>query len=167
VSPPDVVLVAALARNGVIGAGGGIPWHLPADLRRFKALTTGHPVVMGRATFASIGRPLPGRTNVVLTRDPDWSAGGAVRAPDLAAALDLARAAPGGEVVFVIGGGAVYAEALASAHRLELTHVDLEVDGDTWFPAFDPDDWVVVGREGHEPDGDHAVGFEFVTYRRR
>jgi dihydrofolate reductase len=165
--PPEVILVAALDRTRVIGARGGIPWHLPDDLRRFKALTTGHPVVMGRATFESIGRPLPGRTNVVLTRDPRWTADGVVTAADLPTALEVAGAAPGGEVVFVIGGGAIYGEALAFAHRLELTHVDTEVEGDTWFPPIDPDQWEVRAGERHEPDDAHTVAFEFVTYVRR
>lgn len=165
--PPEVVLVAALDRTRVIGAAGGIPWHLPDDLRRFKALTSGHPVVMGRATFESIGRPLPGRTNVVLTRDPRWTADGVVTAGDLPSAVEVAGVAPGGEVVFVIGGGAVYAEALPLAHRLELTHVDTEVEGDTWFPPVDPDVWVECARETHGPDDAHAIGFAFVSYRRR
>lgn len=164
---PEVVLVAALARNGIIGADGAMPWHLPADLRRFKAITSGHPVVMGRATFESIGRPLPARTNVVLTRDPLWRVEGVVTAPDLATALDHAGRAPGGETVFVIGGGTVYAESLPFAHRLELTHVDVVVDGDTWFPPVDVDEWEPVERVAHEPDDAHDVGFEFVTYRRR
>lgn len=154
--PPEsrLVLVAALARNRVIGAGGGIPWHLPADLRRFKALTTGHPMVMGRATFDSIGRPLPGRRSIVLTRDPGWRREGVEVVPDLVTALDVAG--PG--EVMIVGGAQLYAQTLPLAHRLELTHVDAEPDGDTWFPVLG-DEWAPTAREDHD-------GFSWVTYER-
>ena len=149
-----LVLVAALARNRVIGADGAIPWHLPGELAHFKAVTMGRPLVMGRATHESIGRPLPGRRNIVLTRDRGWHAEGVEVAHDLRAALDLAGP---GEVM--IGGGATLYEAtLPVAHRLELTHVDLEPTGDTYFPAFG-DEWVPLAREPRE-------GFTFVTYER-
>ena len=154
-----VTIVAAVARNGVIGVDGGLPWHLPEDLRRFKALTIGHVLVMGRRTYESIGHPLPGRTTVVVTRRDDWSAGAdeVIRARDVPGALELA-----GEIddeVFVVGGGQVYAEALPLADRLELTLVDAEPEGDTFFPDVDWSRWREVARE----PGD---GVEYVTYVR-
>lgn len=151
-----IVLVAAVARNGVIGRAGGMPWHLPADLRHAKELTMGHVLVMGRATFDSIGRPLPGRTTVVLTRDPHWSHSGVTVVRSLEQAV--AEFAPGPLMIF--GGGQLYAEAMPLADRLEITHVDAEPPGDTFFPTIDPTIWTPVSREDHD-------GFAFVSYRRR
>ncbi len=153
-----VTLVAAIARNGVIGADGGIPWHLPDDQRRFKELTIGHVVVMGRVTYESIGRPLPGRTTVVVTRSAGWGAGdyGVLVAPSVAAALAIAATID--EEVFVVGGTRVYDEALPFADRLELTWVDAEPEGDAWFPAVDWAAWREVAREEH--DGWSAVSYE-------
>jgi dihydrofolate reductase len=162
----ELVLVAAVARTGVIGVDGGLPWHLPDDLRRFRAITSGHPVVMGRRTFESVGRALPRRTNVVITGTPGYDAPGCTIAPDLDAALEVAHRSPGGHTVFVIGGGVLYADAMNLADRLEITHVELDIEGDTWFPAIDPQRWEVVASERHDPDRDHEVGFEFRTYRR-
>lgn len=159
--PPRVTLVAAVADNGVIGADGDIPWRIPADFAHFKALTLGHVLVMGRATYESIGRPLPGRTTVVLTRDPAWSADGVLVAPDLATALRLA--ADTDEEVFVVGGASVYAEALAVADAQVLTEVHLSPAGDTRYPAFDDQDWVEQHREPHL---DAEVPYEFVWYTR-
>ena len=154
-----VTIVAAVARNGVIGVGGGLPWHLPEDLRRFKELTIGHVLVMGRRTYESIGRPLPGRTTVVVTRRPDWSAGAdeVIRARDVPGALALATEID--DEVFVVGGGQVYEEALPLADRLELTFVDAEPEGDTFFPEVDWSQWREVARE----EGD---GVAYVTYER-
>lgn len=151
----EIVLVAAVARNGVIGADGGLPWHIPADLRHAKRLTMGHPLLMGRTTYESIGRPLPGRTNVVLTRDPHWARDGVVVAGSLVEAI--AAFAPGPVMIF--GGGGVYADAMPYADRLEITHVDAEPDGDTRFPPIDPAVWTEIAREDHD-------GFSFVTYVR-
>jgi len=155
-----VTIVAAVARNGVIGVDGGLPWHLPDDLRRFKELTLGHVLVMGRKTYESIGRPLPGRTTVVVTRTPDWQAGSSevLVAGSLPAAL--ARAAAIDDEVFVVGGGAVYAEALPYTDRLELTHLDAAPEGDTRFPDVDWSAWREVARE----EGD---GVAYVSYERR
>lgn len=128
----------------VIGAGGTIPWHVPEDFAHFKRTTAGHPVVMGRLTWASLPprvRPLPGRTNVVVTRQPGWSDDGAVVASSLPAALDLAREAAGGDEVWVMGGGQVYAEAVALADVCVVTEVDLEVAGDAFAPTLDPAVW--------------------------
>ena len=137
-----VALIWAQARDGVIGASGGLPWHLPEDLKLFRTLTTGSTVVMGRRTWESLPerfRPLPGRTNVVLTSDPAWSAEGARRAGSVAEVLDA------GEPVWVIGGGAVYTAFLPHADRLVVTDVDVAVEGDTWAPAIGPE-WRPVTR---------------------
>ena len=154
-----VTLVAAVARNGVIGADGGIPWHLPGEQRRFKELTLGHALVMGRLTYESIGRPLPGRTTVVVTRTAGWRAGddGVLVASGVPEALALAATVD--EEVFVVGGSRVYEEALPLADRLELTWVDAEPEGDARFPAVDWDAWREVAREEHE-------GWAAVTYER-
>ncbi len=152
----EIVMVAAVARNRVIGANGTMPWHLPADLRHAKKLTMGHVLVMGRATFESIGRPLPGRTNVVLTSDLHWQHDGVAVVRCLPEAVR--RFAPGPLMIF--GGGRVYAHTMPYADRLEITHIVAEPDGDTLFPPIDPAVWVERAREDHE-------GFAFVTYLRR
>ncbi|HJR95999.1 MAG TPA: dihydrofolate reductase [Gaiellaceae bacterium] len=159
-----VSLIAAVARGGVIGRDGGIPWRLRQDLARFKNLTTGHAVVMGRRTWESLPerfRPLPGRRNVVVTRDPDWSAQGADRAGSIEDALGLVASDPR---VFVIGGGEIYAAALPFADELLLTEIDAEVEGDTTFPKWDPGEFEETSRESHVA-GD-GTRFSFVTYRR-
>ncbi|MGY2875363.1 dihydrofolate reductase [Marmoricola sp. URHA0025 HA25] len=142
-----ITLVAAVADNGVIGNAGDIPWRIPADFAHFKALTLGHVLVMGRATYDSIGRPLPGRTTIVLTRDPGWTADGVLVAPSLDSALERAADLPG--EVYVAGGAAVYAEAIERAHAQVLTEVHLRPEGDTRYPAFDRSDWVETRREQH------------------
>ena len=149
-------VIAAVADNGVIGADGGLPWRLSGDLRRFKELTLGRPVVMGRKTFASIGRPLPGRPNIVVTRDGGFAADGVHVALDIDDALSRARdlaAAADVDEVFVIGGAAIYEATLGRADRLYLTRVHAEVAGDTHFPDFDVADWREVSRE-RRPAGD-------------
>lgn len=157
--PVPVTIVAAVARNGVIGVDGGLPWHLPDDLRRFKELTLGHVLVMGRKTYESIGHPLPGRTTIVVTRNPSWDPGAAeVRVAGSVSAAIEAAASLDSHVV-VVGGGEVYVEALALADRLELTWVDAEPDGDTRFPEVDWDVWRELRRE-------HADGVAYVTYER-
>src|ERR687889_285271 len=142
-----VVLVAAVAANGVIGDRGTIPWRIPGEQARFKAVTLGHTLVMGRATYDSIGRPLPGRTTIVLTRDPAWGADGVLVAASLSDALRLADRLPGD--VMVAGGEQVYAEALPVADAQLLTKVHLSPDGDTHYPEFDPTEWEETGRERH------------------
>ncbi len=159
-----ISLVAAVARDGVIGSAGGIPWRIPEDARRFRAVTIGHPVVMGRRTWDSLPtrfRPLPGRRNVVVTRNQSWAATGADRAGSLADALDLLTGAPR---VFVIGGGELYAEALPLADELLLTEIDVEVAGDTFFPRFDRDVFAETSRESHVTED--GTPFAFVTYAR-
>jgi len=135
---PRLRLVVARARGGAIGLAGRLPWHLPEDLRHFKATTLGHPIVMGRRTFESIGRPLPGRRTLVVTSDPHWAHPGCERVGSLDEALGRCAGAP---EVFVVGGARLYAEALARADRLIVTEIDAEVAADTWFPAFDAADW--------------------------
>ncbi len=168
---PIITLIAAVARNGTIGADGGLPWHLPADLKRFKALTMGHPMIMGRRTYDSIGRALPGRRTIVVTRDPDWAAPGVTVAHSVDEAIDLAldrgngvgNGQPpdgGGRPVLVVGGGDIYRQTIARADRLELTHVDADVVGDTRFPDIDPARWQIADRAD-------AVGYSFVSYVRR
>ena len=166
--PPRVTIIAALSRNRVIGRDKRMPWHIPADLKRFKALTLGHPVVMGRKTFesllAAVGGPLPGRDNIVVTRAKDYSAPGCRVAHSLEEAL---AAASGATEVFVIGGSEIYALALPLAHRLELTEVDVEIPGDAYFPEFDRSAWREVDRESRFLEGPGGLHFDFATYDRR
>ena len=156
-----VVLVAAVARNGVIGAGGKLPWRLPEDLRHFKALTLGHPVIMGRKTWESLGAPLPGRENVVVTRARGYEAPGAHVAASLEAALALCAGEP---IAFVIGGGELYAAALPLANTLVLTEIGRDYAGDARFPPFDRAAWREAQRMPHTAaDG---LRFDFVRYER-
>ena len=156
-------LIVARARNNVIGRDGGMPWHLPADLKYFKAVTMGKPVIMGRRTFESIGRPLPGRDNVVISRQEGWGHAGTVTVHSLEAALDRAAAA---DEAMVIGGAQIYAQALPLADRLYITEIDAEVDGDTVFPEFDETDWDEIGRRDVRADaGCPALAFR--TLQRR
>lgn len=150
-----VTIVAAVARNGVIGKEGGLPWRLPDDLRRFKELTWGHTLIMGRRTYESIGKPLPGRETIVVTRQERWTAPGVRVAGSLEQALEMA----GDTEIFVVGGGEIYAEALKVADFLDLTEVDAAPDGDVMFPPVHWPDWVEVTRQ----PGD---GFTVVTYER-
>ncbi len=159
-----ISLIAALAENRVIGRNNTLPWRLPADLKHFRALTTGHPVILGRKNYESIGRPLPERTNIVVTRDRGYRAPGCV----VVDSLDAAFAAAGdADEVFIIGGAELYAQTLGRADRLYLTLVHATVPGDTLFPEYDPGAWVEVTRERHEPDASHAYPYSFVTYDRR
>jgi dihydrofolate reductase len=160
-SAPRLYLVAAVARNGVIGAKGKLPWHLPEDLRHFKKITLGHPVIMGRRTWESLGKPLPGRENIVVTRRADFAAPGASVAASLAGAIALCAGEP---VSFVIGGAELYAEALPLADGLVLTEIDRDYEGDTRFPAWDRGAWRASQCEEHEQaDG---LRFRFVLYEK-
>lgn len=165
---PLVSLVAAAAANGVIGRDNRMPWHLPEDLAHFKRLTLGHPVVMGRKTYESIlaalGKPLPGRTNIVVTRQAGFAAPGCIVAASLDAALAAAREAA---EIFVIGGAEIYRLALARADRVHLTLIDAAFEGDATFPALDTALWHEAEREHHPPAGDRAFGFAFLRYDRR
>ncbi len=159
---PALALIAACARNGVIGANNALPWRLAEDLRRFRALTTGHAVIMGRKTWQSLPRALPHRQNIVVTRQRRFLAEGAARADSLDAALALVwMPAP----AFCIGGGELYALALPRVDRVYLTEIDADVPGDTHFPTFDRTQWRETARESRDSDG--GVSYAFVTYERR
>jgi dihydrofolate reductase len=161
-SGPKVYLVAAVAKNGVIGRDGGLPWQLPEDLRHFKRLTLGHPVIMGRRTWQSLGKPLPGRDNIVVTRRTGYAAPGAAVASSLEAALALCAGEP---VAFVIGGSALFAESLPIAAGLVLTEIQRDFAGDTRFPEYDRSKWRETQREAHTAaDG---LRFDFVLYEPR
>ena len=153
-----------MARNRVIGRDNQLPWRLPADLAYFKRVTMGHPIIMGRRTYESIGRPLPGRLNIVVSRNPQFSAPGCTVVPSLAEAW---RAAGDAEEVCVIGGTSIFAEALPAADRIHLTEVEAEVPGDTWFPEFDRGEWTEREVERHAPDERHAYPFRIVVLERR
>lgn len=165
IGAPRLTIVAALAANRVIGRDGGLPWHLPDDLKHFQRLTTGSPVVMGRKTFDEVGKPLPNRTNIVVTRQRDWAADGVLVSHSLDDALALAGA--DAAEVFIIGGAEIYALALPLAQRMVLTHVQAEVEGDTWFPQWDADAWREVSRAEHAVDERHAHAFTIIDYARR
>jgi dihydrofolate reductase len=159
-SAMKIVLIAALAEDGTIGSEGKIPWHISNDLKRFKRLTMGHPVIMGRRTYESIGKPLPGRTNIVLTRNPRFQAPADVHAfPNLDAALGFCRQEQA-QAVFVIGGAEIYRQSIDRADTLLLTHVHKEISGDAKFPELDRSQWMEVSRQDAE---DHS----FVEYARR
>jgi dihydrofolate reductase len=157
-------LVVAVARNGVIGRDNQLPWRLPDDLAYFKRVTMGHPVVMGRRTWQSIGKPLPGRTNIVVTHDPGFRAPGCV----VAHSLDEAwRAAQGADEACVIGGTSLFAETLPLADVIHLTEVEADVEGDTYFPQFDRSAWKETEVERHAADARHAYPFRIVRLERR
>jgi dihydrofolate reductase len=157
-------LIVARARNGVIGANGTLPWRLPEDLAHFKRTTMGWPMIMGRKTWESIGRPLPGRRSIVVTRDRGFRADGA----DVAHSLDEAVALSADVAeVFVIGGAQLYAEALPRADRVLLTALDTDFNGDTFFPLPSAPEWVETAREHHAATGERSFGFDFVNYERR
>jgi dihydrofolate reductase len=167
---PQIVLLVAIAENGVIGAGGAIPWRLKSDMRRLKALTLDKPVVMGRKTFVSIGKPLQKRTNIVITRDKDFRAAGAVVTNSFADARAIAT----GDAlrrfateIAVIGGAEIYAQWMDSADRLEITEVHASPDGDTRFAAIDAKAWEETARVRNPAGPDDSADFSYVTYRRR
>jgi dihydrofolate reductase len=160
---PRVEIVVARADNGVIGAGGGLPWRLPADLRHFKAVTSGAPMIMGRKTFASLPGLLPGRRHIVLTRDPDWQAEGA----EVAHSLDEALALAGGDRVSVIGGADIFALFLPLTDRIHLTEVHVAPDGDTFMPAPDPAVWHHTLLPERHPEEGTFPAFRFTTLERR
>jgi dihydrofolate reductase len=166
----EIVLLVAVAENGVIGHGNAIPWRLKSDQARLKAMTMGKPVVMGRKTFLSLRRPLPGRTNIVITRDANFQAAGAV----VATSLDHARAVALGDAlrrsvgeIAVIGGAEIYAQWMDCANRLEVTEVHARPEGDTVLAPIDPRDWEEAARVRHPASPDDSTDFSYVTYRRR
>jgi dihydrofolate reductase len=157
-----ISLVAAVARNGTIGLKGLLPWRLPADLARFKHLTLGHPVLMGRRTHESIGRPLPGRRNIVLTRDPAFAAPGC----EVVHSVEVVAALAGEAELFIIGGASLYSAFLPLADRLYLTHIDADIPGDTFFPAVDPGQWRLVEESPGIVDAANTVPHRFAVYER-
>ena len=158
-----ITIIAAMDRNRLIGDGDRLPWRLPADLRRFKALTMGKPIVMGRRTHESIGRALPGRRNIVLSRDPDYRAPGCDVAASLEEALEMCADA---EELMIIGGAELYARALPRADRLHLTLLHATFSGDAWFPDYDEREWREVSRENHVADTESPSAYSFVDLER-
>ena len=164
-----LALIVAAAQNGVIGRNNGLPWHLPEDLRYFKRVTMGKPIVMGRKTYESIGRPLPGRTNIVISRNASWQAEGVRVLPTVEDALTLAEEVAlidGAEELMVIGGAEIYRSALPLAGRLYLTEVHAEVAGDAFLPDIDWSQWREVGRERHGASDTNPYDYSFVVYDR-
>lgn len=165
-----IVIVAAVADNGIIGRDNELPWRLPSDLKRFRTMTLNRPIIMGRKTFESIGRPLPGRTNIVVSRNPSFLAEGIIPATSLLDAIEIARADAdhrGVDEVAIIGGGSIYAEALPIADRLAMTEVHASPAGDAFFPEIDPSVWIETSRVRFEPAANDDHGFSFVTYDAR
>jgi dihydrofolate reductase len=167
----QIVLIAAIAENGVIGRAGGMPWRLRSDMRHFRALTLGKPVVMGRKTYLSLSiKPLPGRTNIVVSRDAAFTLPGAIVAASLDAALEVGRGDAlrrGADAIMVIGGADIYAQAMPLAQRLEITRVHLTADGDATFPAIDPSVWQETRRVEHPPADGDDFAFAVVQYQRQ
>ncbi|XEI32006.1 type 3 dihydrofolate reductase [Aeromonas veronii] len=161
-----ISMIAAMARDRVIGKDNQMPWHLPADLAHFKRLTLGKPVLMGRKTFESIGRPLPGRRNLVISRNPGYQAEGIEVVGSVEAALALLASSSVAELM-VIGGGHLYAEMLPSADCLYLTQIDLAVEGDTRFPVFDDGQWLRIDSESHPADEKNPHSYCFESWQRR
>jgi dihydrofolate reductase len=167
--PPEIVLVAAVGENGVIGQGGQLPWRLKSEMAHFRAATIGKPVVMGRKTYASIGKPLKDRSNIVITRDRHFTAPGVLVVPSVEAALAVARGDAlrrGVDEIAVIGGAEIYAQCMAQADRLLITQVHLRPTGDTKFPIIDPATWSAAGRSEHEAGPGDEAGFSVIEYRR-
>lgn len=164
-----VSLIVAMSKNRVIGVNNQLPWHLPADLKHFKATTMSKPIIMGRKTWESIGRPLPGRTNIVVSRQEAYVAKGAEVVGNVDDALVLAcreAVSDGLDEVFIIGGETIYRQALAGVDRMYITEVDVELDGDAWFPEIETNEWEVVSRECYPVTPDVSPGFCFVTLQR-
>jgi dihydrofolate reductase len=159
----SVTLVAAMAQNRAIGLRGAMPWHLPAELAHFKVTTMGKSLVMGRKTWDSIGGALPGRQNIVVTRDQELTAPGC----EIANSLDQAIEQASSSEVMVIGGGSLYEQALPMAHRMVLTHIDCEADADTWFPQWDTLQWITVSREHFAADHKNGLAYDIIEYIRK
>lgn len=166
---PRLALIAAMARNRVIGRQNTLPWRLPADMRRFRELTTGHPLLMGRRTFESLGRPLPLRSNIVMTSDRSFAPEGCLVAHSLEQALAIAatHVPADSPEIFVIGGENLYAQTLPTADRLYLTQVEAQIDGDAWFPEFEWEAWQVLARETRTADEKNPYDCVFLTLERK
>ncbi|ACS51579.1 dihydrofolate reductase [Bartonella grahamii] len=165
-----VCLIAAVAENGVIGREGAMPWHLSTDLQRFKALTFGNPIIMGRKTWDSLGRPLPGRTNIVITRNCAFTAEGAVIAHSLSQACSIAKnvaSQNGADAVFIIGGGEIFQQGLYMADKIFLTEVLASIEGDSFFPVFDKEKWTIVETQDIPKGEKDSHPTRFVVYERK
>jgi len=166
----EIVFVAAVAENGVIGRAGGLPWRIKADMQRFRAITWGHPMLAGRKTYLGFPkRPLAGRTNIIVSRSAGFTAPGAIVAPSLVAALEVARGDAlrrGCDAVMVVGGADIYAQAMPLADRLEITHIHARPEGDAMFPSIDAAIWREAARTAHAPQPGDDVGYDAVTYVR-
>jgi len=163
-SPLNLSIIVAMARNRTIGINNSLPWRCPEDLKHFKALTMGHPMIMGRKTFDSIGKPLPGRTTVVVTRNSNLKIDGCLIANSLQQAIDLCK---GDTEIFVVGGAEIYAQALPLADTLYVTEIQQEVEGDAHFPGFALSDWQEVARDIKSQNEPQPLQYHFVTYRRK
>ena len=161
---PLISIISAMARNRVIGHENRLPWHLPADLQRFKAITMGKPMVMGRKTWESLPGLLPGRPHIVVSRNRDYRAEGARVVHSLEEAIDAAGRV---EELMIVGGANLYTQALSHARRMYLTLIDAEVEGDTWFPAFDTDEWQEAAREVHRADEHNPYDYQFITLEKQ
>jgi len=159
---PSLNVIAAMARNRVIGIRNTLPWRLPEDLKHFKALTMGHHIIMGRKTYESIGKPLPGRTTVIVSRDANYRMDGCLTAISIEAAIAACGA---DDEIFFVGGAELYAQVLPRADRLYLTEIQADYEGDAWFPAFDASAWLEQSRECHTSEA--GLGYHFVTYQRQ
>lgn len=161
-----ISVIAAVAKNRVIGNKNKLPWHLPADLAHFKKITAGHPVIMGKNTFLSLGKPLPGRTNIILA-EKGYEANGCLITHSIQDAVARAAQMPGSDEIFFIGGASVYAQTLPHANRLYLTSIDYEFNGDAYFPEWDKNEWREVSREERMPDTKNPYPLTFLVYERR
>lgn len=159
-----IILIAAAAENNALGKNNDLLWHLPDDFKRFKALTTGHHIVMGRKTFESFPKPLPNRTHIIITRQKNYSPEGCLVADNLQKALDMA---PKNEAVFIIGGGEIYQQSIDIADKIELTRVHENFDADTFFPEIDSEKWRLQSEEFHPKDEKHAYDFTFQTFIKK
>ncbi|HGY5235728.1 MULTISPECIES: type 3 dihydrofolate reductase [Aeromonas] len=162
-----ISMIAAVAQDRVIGKDNQMPWHMPADLAHFKRITLGKPVLMGRKTFESIGRPLPGRRNLVISRNPEYRVDGVEVIDSVKAALELLSHGEAVEELMVIGGGHLFEQLLPKAERLYLTQIELEVEGDAHFPVLDHTDWELLEAESHSADERNAYPYRFETWQRR
>lgn len=163
---PILSAIVAMAENRIIGKDNKLPWHLPADLKHFKTITTGHPILMGRKTYESIGRPLPNRTNIIMTRDASYQAAGCIVVTSIEDALKQAAAHDAGEI-FVIGGAEIYKQLMPHIQRIYLTIVHQPFDGDVYFPELDMKKWEKVVDEKHAADEQNAYAYEFITLEKR
>lgn len=161
-----ISLIVAAANNNAIGKNGQMPWHLPGDMKHFKNITWGMPVIMGRKTFESLGKALPGRKNIVITRQTNWNADGAVIVKNLEDALFVAKQTDAKEV-FVIGGGEIYRLAFEKTKRIYLTRVKAEPEGDTFFPQLDPKEWRLVNQQDHDADEKNKYAYSFQVWERK